>query len=63
MAVLHFGIEPQVIVDGQVMLGRALSREIATLGHLDNWEEISSDTVRARQAGGRFLPEAGGGMF
>lgn len=34
------------------MLGRALGRESAALGHLDNREEISSVTVRARQAGG-----------
>lgn len=34
------------------MLGRALGRETAALGHSNNWEEISSVAVRARQAGG-----------
>lgn len=33
-------------------MGRAVGRERGALGHLDNREEISSVTVRARQAGG-----------
>lgn len=33
-------------------MGRALGRERGALGHLDNREEISSVTVRARQTGG-----------
>lgn len=42
-------------------MGRALGKERGALGHLDNPAEISSVTEQDRQ--GRFLPEAGGGMF